>query len=135
MSKINDKIGEIETFLKELESIIPDSLENYEKNLEKKAACERYVEKIMEAATDLAFLIIKIKGFEIPDDDIDAFDILQKKKMIDEGLSKKLKDAKGMRNIIAHQYGKINDRIIFHSITEELKDDVKKFVNSVSKWK
>jgi uncharacterized protein YutE (UPF0331/DUF86 family) len=29
-----------------------------------------------------------------------------------------------MRNIIAREYGKIDDEIVFHSITEELEKDV-----------
>lgn len=132
MSKIKDRIKEIEEFLKQLEKIMPDSLENYKKNIEKKAACERYVEKIMEAATDLAFLTIKTKKFDIPQDDIDAFNILKNEKIIDDGLALKLKDAKGMKNIIAHEYGKIDDSIVFHSITEELTKDIKELIKKIS---
>ena len=128
MSRIKDKIDEIKIYIKELQSIIPDTLEEYKSSVEKKAACERYVEKIVEAATDLAFLLIKIKKLRIPEDDIDAFNILQENNIIGEKLTKKLKNAKGMRNIIAHQYGNIDDQIIFESITNELQKDIKEFL-------
>jgi uncharacterized protein YutE (UPF0331/DUF86 family) len=35
---------------------------------------------------------------------------------IDKRLSSKLKEAKGMRNIIAHEYGNIDDKIVFKSM-------------------
>jgi uncharacterized protein YutE (UPF0331/DUF86 family) len=129
--RIEDKIKEIEEFLEELMSIAPSSFDEYKESIEKKAACERYVEKIVEAVTDLAFLMIKLKKLKIPEDDMDAFNILLDNKIIDEKLSKKLKNAKGMRNIIAHQYGKIDDSIVFESITRELKKDVMEFIKNV----
>lgn len=135
MSKITDKINEINEFLEELKSIMPTSFEEYKSSIEKKAACERYIEKIIEAITDLAFLIIKIRKLRIPEDDIDAFNILLENNVIDSELSAKLKNAKGMRNIISHQYGKIDDEIVFEAITEELEKDVKKFVDVVEKLK
>lgn len=129
--RIKDKIKEIEEFLDQLKYIIPASFNEYQSNIEKKAACERYVEKIVEATVDLAFLIIKLKKLKIPEDDIDAFNILSNNKIIDENLSKKLKMAKGMRNIIAHEYGKIDDRVVFEAITEELERDVREFIKNV----
>ncbi|MBI2523225.1 DUF86 domain-containing protein [Candidatus Woesearchaeota archaeon] len=133
MNRINDKINEINEYLYELAEIVPTSFEEYNSSNLTKAACERYVEKIVEAVTDLAFLIIKIKKFEIPEDDIDAFNILLENKLIDNGLAKKMKDAKRMKNIISHQYGKVNDEIVFEAINKELEKDIRKFVENVKR--
>jgi len=129
--RINDKIREIEDYLSELEEIMPESFHEYKTDLKTKAACERYFEKIIEAVIDLAFLIIKDKGYKIPEEDKEAFDILANEKIISQELSIRLKEAKGMRNIIAHEYGKIDDELIFHSITEELKLDVSELIKSI----
>ena len=51
----------------------------------------------------------------------------------DSELFKSLKEAKGMRNIIAHQYGKIDDSIIFEALNGELEKDIKKFVKTILK--
>ncbi len=131
MRRIKDKINEINKFLEQLRDIVPSSLNEYKANIEKKAACERYIEKIVGAVTDLAFLIIKLKKLKIPEDDADAFNILSDNKIIDNKLSKKLKDAKGMRNIISHQYGNIDDEIVFESITKELEKDVREFIENI----
>lgn len=133
MTRIQDKINDINKFLKELETIVPSEFIEYKSSLVKKSACERYVEKIVEAATDLAFLTIKIKKLRIPEDDIDAFRILLENKIIDEKLAKKLQNAKGMRNIIAHEYGKIDDAVVFNAIKEELIEDIGRFLNEIKK--
>lgn len=128
MSKIKDKINEIHVYLDELSKIAPSKFDDYKSNNLVKAACERYFEKIIEAITDIAFMIIVKRKLRVPEDDIDAFKILLENKIIDEELYKKLKQAKGMRNIISHQYGKIDDEIVFEAITEELDKDVKNFI-------
>ena len=131
--RINDKIREIEDYLSELEEIMPKNFHEYKTDLKTKAACERYFEKIIEAVIDLAFLIIKDKGYKLPEEDKEAFDILTQEKIISQGLAIKFKEAKGMRNIIAHDYGKIDDEIIFEAIDTELEKDSNQFLDSIMK--
>jgi uncharacterized protein YutE (UPF0331/DUF86 family) len=128
--RIQDKREEIEQYVDELESILPTTFSAYQQNLEKKAACERYFEKIVEAVIDLAFLIIKENNFRIPEEEKETFDVLVEEKIISNDLAVKLKDAKGMRNIISHQYGSIDDKVVFVSITDELRKDVREFLKS-----
>ena len=52
--------------------------------------------------------------------------------IISQELSERLKDAKGMRNVIIHEYGRIEDDKIFHSVTEELEKDTREFINNIT---
>ena len=131
MNRRGDKIIEIEKYSKELESFMPSDFNEYVGNIEKKAACERYFEKIIEAVIDLAFIIIKDNEFKSPEFDREAFEILAEKKFISEELSSSLGNAKSMRNWLAHQYGKIDDRKVFDSIKNELFSDIKKFLEAI----
>lgn len=74
--RIDDKIDEINLYLEELISIMPEDFRDYSSDYKTKAACERYFEKIIESSVDLAFPIIKHKGFRVPEDDKQAFDVL-----------------------------------------------------------
>lgn len=129
--RIKDKIKEIEKYLKELDEIKPRNLKEYIKDIKTKAASERYFEKIIEAIVDLAFLVIKENDLETPEEDIQAFDILEKESIITSTIAKKLKDAKGMRNIIAHQYGSLDDELIFVAITQEIDNDISEFIDMI----
>ncbi len=131
--RIKDKIKDIEKYLSELNEIRPINLKEYIHDLKAKAACERYAEIIIEAVIDLTFLFIKERKLSLPESDLHAFDILLQNKIISSELTEKLKDAKSMRNIIAHEYGNIDDEIVFHSITEELEKDVKELIYIIKK--
>ena len=130
-NRIDEKIKEIERYLSELEEFTPDSFEEYLTDYKGKAACERYFEKIVEAIVDLAMFVIRYKKFGIPEDDEGSFFILLRNNIISEALAKKLKEAKGMRNIIAHEYAKVDDELVFNSVKEELSSDAREFLDKV----
>ena len=131
--RINDKIKGVENYLSELLEIMPRDFQEY-KEIKTKAACERYFELIIESVVDLSFLVIKEKGLKIPEEDKQAFEILADENIITEQLSEKLKEAKGMRNLIAHEYGGIDDELVFESITQELEKDVSEFIKLIKKF-
>ena len=130
---LKDKIKEIEGYLSELEEIIPQNLERYLQNFEKRAACEHYFEKITEAIIDLVFIFINERRIEMPEDDESALEILVKEKVISLDLGRKLQEARRMRNIIAHKYGNVNHELIFNAISEELIKDVREFLKNIRK--
>jgi uncharacterized protein YutE (UPF0331/DUF86 family) len=131
--RFNEKLIELEDFLQELEDSLPEDFEQYKTDYKLRAIGERYFEKIIKAVIDLSFMIIKIKKFKQPEQEREVFDILVENKVISLVLSKKLQNAKGMRNIIAHEYGRIDNELVFHSLAEELIPDVKEFINSVNR--
>jgi len=133
MKRINDKVDELKQFLDELKSIIPSSYNEYSENLEKKAACERYFEKIVESIISISNLICKRERFEI-EDISKSLSILAENKIINNHLLQKLKNAKGMRNIIAHKYGEVDDLIVFESVTKELINDSKEFIKQIKEY-
>lgn len=133
-SRINDKILELEKYIEELNKIIPSNFNEYLINFEKKAACERYFERIIEAIIDISFIIAKESNIKIPEEEKGIFDTLVTIKIIKQSLATRLKEAKGMRNIIAHEYGQVEDQIVFNSITRELIKDTKLFLKAIKKF-
>ena len=131
--RIKGKIKDIKTYLEQLSKIKTNNFEEYEKDFKTKAACERYFEKIVEAVIDLAQLVIKFKKFSYPEEDTQAFEILLKNKIIQKELCEKLKNGKGKRNILAHEYGQVDDELVFEAITQEIMIDSEEFIESVKK--
>jgi uncharacterized protein YutE (UPF0331/DUF86 family) len=131
--RIRDKINEIAGYLDELSEIVPSDYDSYSENPRDRAACERFFEKIVEACVDLGFIIIKYKRLEVPTGDKEVFKILQKHKIIPSDLADRLSEAKGMRNILAHEYGKVNDQLVYDAVHDELLGDVKLFLSNVEK--
>ena len=132
-ARLAQKAQQIEEFVNDLISIKSASLEEYSKDKKTKAACERYLERIIESLVDLAHIKIRVMGLRTPEDDKETFDILASAGIITRELAVSLKEAKGMRNILAHQYGDIDDTIIFESIDGDIETDAMEFVSAVLK--
>jgi uncharacterized protein YutE (UPF0331/DUF86 family) len=133
--RINDKTEQIELFIEEISSVSLGSFEEYSSSFQKRAVCERYAEKIIEAVVDLAFLIIKMKDFPPAENDENSFTILVEHNIISKNLFKKLVQAKGMRNIIVHEYGSLDNRIVYNAISKQLIPDVKEFIENIKNAK
>ena len=80
---------------------------------------------------DLAILVIKDRRLTLPEDDKSSYDILADDGFITRDLAERLRQAKGMRNIIAHMYGTVDDELVYHSITEELVGDTRDLIKAV----
>ncbi len=135
MNRIDDQIEELEGYLEEFQNIEVPDIEEYKKNFEIKAVCERYFEKIIEPIIAIAFLIIRMKKFTSPESEEHAFTILSNNKIISEEFAKRLKDAKDMRNRIIHNYITVDDSIVYHAVTEEIIKDAEDFLEAVKKVK
>jgi len=133
MNRIKDKLKELRVLIEELRSIMPNEYSDYRSDIKLKAASERYFEKIVECITDVCFLVIKHKKLGVPEDDKSAYDLLRRGEIIDEGLRVSLREAKGMRNILAHDYGKVDDELVYHSITSEIIKDGKEFIKQIER--
>lgn len=131
--RIKDKIKLLHEYKDYLYEIFPKDIEIYKSDLTIKAACERYIEKIIECCVDICFLVAKEKNFEMPENEEDIFPTMAKNGIISENLAKNLKSAKGMRNVLAHKYGEIDDSKIFSSIDEELGKDLEEFLDKMEK--
>ena len=129
--RIHEKITEISSFLSELQEIVPPQYNTYLQSLMVKAACERYFEKIIIAMIDLSFMIIKYKKLRIPEDDNSAFESLAEEGIISGELALKLRKAKGMRNIMAHEYGEVDVKLVFQAVSSEIFFDTEEFLKAI----
>ena len=82
--------------------------------------------------TDLAYLVLKEENLNLPESYLEVFDILFKAKIISKELSENLKNARRMRNFLAHEYYEIDDSIVFQAINKKLEEDINKFLKAVS---
>ena len=130
--RFNEKILELERFLEELKNSLPENFKEYKTNYKLRAIGERYFEKIINTIIDLSFMLVRLKNLKQPEYEKEVFDILVKENIISEKLKEKLRDAKGMRNIIAHEYGRIDNELVFHSLVEELIPDVQEFLEAIN---
>lgn len=85
------------------------------------------IERACQATIDLAMHIVAKEKFGIPQSSADAFVLLEQNKRIDTKLSKEMVQMVGFRNIIIHEYQKLDTEIL-KNIAE---NDYKSFIHFV----
>ena len=135
ISTIENKISSIERYLKILEEYKKYSQKEIVNNINLRGATERYLYLACQAAIDLAEAIVSFKKFRKPAELNESFYILQEEGILNNDLTNSLVDIVGFRNIMAHDYEKINYDIVYDVLQNRLKDinnfvkEIKNFLN------
>jgi uncharacterized protein YutE (UPF0331/DUF86 family) len=80
------------------------------------------LQRACEAAIDIANHLIKTKKLGLPQDSKDSFTLLQRADLIDEQQTAILQAMVGFRNILVHEYQKLNLDIMVNVIEHRLGD-------------
>jgi uncharacterized protein YutE (UPF0331/DUF86 family) len=86
------------------------------------AAVERWLQVAIEACIDLAYHIIAERGWATPDSARGAFEGLAVQGLISADDAKRLGRAAGMRNILVHDYVRVDREILIRGIEAALTD-------------
>lgn len=115
------KIDVLDGYLKELREILPASIEEYKK-IEKRRACERLLQVSVECVIDICGLIVIGLRLGLPAEEDDLFEKLQQAGIITSSRKESLKQMKGFRNILVHEYGHVDDMIVYEILQNNLND-------------
>lgn len=115
------KLDELDGYLRELRSVAPEQLEEYLK-VEKKRACERLLQVSVEAVIDACGLLVTGLRLGVPGEEDDLFEKLARRGAISASMAGTLRRMKGLRNLLVHEYGRVNDEIVFETARHRLGD-------------
>ena len=86
------------------------------------------VQRACELCIDIANHLIKTRKLGLPQDSKDSFSLLQRAGLIDEVMAAALRAMVGFRNILVHQYQRL-DLDIMVEVVEHRLDDLLAFAN------
>jgi len=129
---IENKISAIKKYLKILERYKKYSREEIEEDVDIRGAVERYLYLASQATIDLAEAVLAYKKLRKPTTMSDTFYILNEENIINKELTEKMVGMTGFRNVIAHDYGKVNYDLVYNILQKD-REDIEKFVEIISK--
>lgn len=115
------RLDEIDGYLQDLRQIAPATFEQY-RQIEKRRACERLLQIAIEAVVDVCGLVVAGRRLGLPGEEDDLFEKLAQAGLLSLPLRDRLRRMKGLRNILVHEYGRVDDRIVFDVIQNRLGD-------------
>lgn len=119
--RILAKIDELDSYLNEIKGIAPGSFEEYQK-IEKKRACERLLQVSIEVVIDICNLLVSGLRLGLPAEEDDLFSKLLIAHIISREMREKLRQMKGFRNILIHEYARVDDELVYKAVKRELGD-------------
>jgi len=119
--RILGKIDQLEGYLRDLRTIVPQDFAAYQK-VEKRRACERLLQLSIEAVIDVCHLLVTGLRLGIPAEEDDLFEKLEAAGVISPQTRETLREMKGFRNILVHEYARIDDRMVYEVARSRLGD-------------
>lgn len=111
---IENKISSAKRYLKILQRYRGRKKEEIEGDVDLRGAVERYLYLAVQATIDLAEAVISYKGFRKPTTMSETFEILNEERFISARMTDKLVKMTGFRNIMTHDYEKIDYGIVYN---------------------
>jgi len=130
--RILSKLDELDSYLSELESVMPKSYEEHMSSIEKKRSCERLLHILIECVIDVCALMVKGLRLGLPSEEEDLFEKLEREKIISKEMKERLKLMRGLRNILVHRYAEVDDELVFENLGNI--NDFREFRKEVSSF-
>lgn len=131
---IKRKLKELEQNLVYLKQIAYDiNLENLKSDMIRYWGIERGIQISIECIIDISNIIISVSGQEKPDTYRDIMLKMSDLDVVSVAFAKRLANMAGFRNILVHDYTKIESEVIIKILEEDINDFIK-YTTEVSKW-
>lgn len=118
---IQEKLGSLMKYYKELKDLEGITWEEYVQNNLYHRTVERLLQLIVEVATDINNMLLKSHAKGPTSDYFSSFIALAEADVIPTDFALKIAPSTGLRNVIVHEYQKIDDKLVYHSIETTLK--------------
>ncbi|WKV08549.1 DUF86 domain-containing protein [Thermoanaerobacterium sp. CMT5567-10] len=134
LETINNKIKELQKNLILLKSVAQDvSEENIKVDMIKYWGIERGIQISIECVIDIANIIISALGIEKPDTYKESILALSKVGVLPQTFARNVSNMVSFRNILVHDYMKVEEKIIVDILKNHL-DDFVKYIDYINKW-
>ena len=133
VSVVRRKLALIQQALLALETVRALTLEQYQSDLFRKKAIERFLQEAIEAAIDCSSHLVVRAGKPAPADLYSSFLALADLGVIDRALATALAPSAGLRNRLVHEYDTLDDTKV-HAAVGTACDQLGQFIAAVEKY-
>ena len=130
-NKIISKLQKLDEYIKYLKEVQKINKNQFMEDYHFFGLAERYLQLSIEILLDVGKLLIVIKGLKRPEENQEIFSALRDEKIISEKLAGNLMVIANFRNILVHDYEKIDREIVYEKLRNNL-DDFENFKKEIA---
>lgn len=118
---IKRKTAQIDRAVSRIETKIPTSLKRFERDYDAQDVVYRNFQIVVQNVVDIGNHVISTKGLPLPKTMGEVFDILASHRLIPAPLAKDLRKMVTVRNIIVHDYTRLDHKKAYRLVSKSLK--------------
>jgi uncharacterized protein YutE (UPF0331/DUF86 family) len=119
---LQERLKLLDEYTSDLRAFQEISFQEYQENKIIRRAVERTLHLVVETCLDIGRHMIVLEGFRAPEDNKDVFRVLNEEGIVSETLLASLISMAGFRNLIVHDYTRIDDGAVFGILRKRLGD-------------
>jgi len=122
--KIFEKVYQLDEYLSNLKQLRKEirSEKEFSADFRFYGLAERYLQLCCQTIIDISHLVIIEEGIEKPEAQKEVFSLICDRKIISKELFLRLNGLAGFRNILVHEYGKIDRKKVYQFLIKRLED-------------
>lgn len=124
------KSGSVEKHLRRIRLKADTDLQTFLNDLDRQESILFNLQMAIQNCIDIAAHIISDEGFGVPGSTNDMFYLLEDNGFLSRDLTEKMVKAVGFRNLMVHEYGKIDMDQVFDMARENI-DDLNDYLRSI----
>jgi len=126
------KLSELEEYLGQIREYTNITVEQYSSDWKIQRIIERTLQIMIETCVDVAGHIISDREYRIPKSYADTFRVLHEENILEKELFETMDKMAKFRNIVVHNYDKVDTSIVVIILTKHL-DDFLTYKNAIIK--
>lgn len=119
-NKIIFKLGNLTDYYKILKNIQKINKKSFINDYHFYSLAERYLQLCIEIILDISKMIVNDRDLKRPEDNQNVFDVLMEEKVISKKLNNQLFGIVNFRNILVHDYEKIDREIVYDNLQKNI---------------
>lgn len=124
------KAGSIKRHLNRIIEKSNTDLKTFLKDLDRQESVIFNLQMAIQNCIDIAAHIISEEGLGVPGSTNEMFYLLQERGYLNDTITEKMVAAVGFRNLIVHEYGKINLELVFEAVQNDI-DDLIEYLKTI----
>lgn len=116
------KAGSLNKYLERVRVKSDTNLDTFLAELDRQESIMFNLQQAVQICIDIAAHIVSEEGYGVPGSTSEMFYLLEENGIIEKALTEKMVQAIGFRNLIAHEYEKIDIERVFQTARENLPD-------------
>ena len=132
-NKIISKLENLSDYYKILKDVQKINKKSFVNDYHFYSLAERYLQLCIEIMLDVGKMIINNQNLKKPEDNQSVFSVLRDEKVISQELHRQLSGIANFRNILVHDYEKIDREIVYDNLQKNI-EQFTRFRKEIAKY-